>query len=152
MENRFLERFAKSHEAVALTAKWFASQGNYKIKIPDFTIAGSHKDWKKHTDNGDLYVNNKRIEVKGLLKEKYSFTTKHEYPYDNWIICAKHSYDRANPKPYAYIIWNFQRTHFAIVKNDTQKEWKVSTIKDPHYPNSQDFYVVDSSFVEVRAV
>ena len=151
MANKFLERFAKSHEAVKLTAEWFEKEGCSNIRIPDFTLAPSHKEWKKHTDDGDLYVNNKRIEVKGLTAQHYWFTTNKEYPYDNWIICAKHSYDRAKPKPYAYLVWNCNRTHFGIIKTDTFDNWKIKNIKDPNYPTSQDFYVIDKLFVEVRA-
>jgi len=148
--NRFIERFTASHDTVEHTVKWLKSQGCKNINVPKSQLAPSHKEWKKYTDNGDLYIGKTSIEVKCLNKKQYWFTTWAEYPYNNWTICAKHSYDRATPKPYAYLIWNNKRTHVAIIKTDTFKLWKVITFKDPDYPTSQEYYAIDPIHVEVK--
>ena len=150
MPNKFLERFVGSHSAVEHSAEWLKSLGCKNITIPKPKLAPSHAQWKQYADKGDLFVGKTRIEVKGLLKKRYWFTRNYEYPYDNWIICAKHSYDRAIQKPYAYLIWNYKRTHVGIVKVNTLKQWKVTKIKDPNYDRYEDMYVIDKLMVEVR--
>ena len=153
--NIFKKRFYRSQEAVYLTAQWFQKQGIKDIIIPKFTVAKDHKDWKKHTDNGDLIVQGKRIEVKGLNKPIYNFTRTKPYPRKTWIVCAKHSFDMAEPTPYIYIIWNKQRTHFGYIKTETKKDWKTFTMRDPDYKNEsgtimpQVMYIYDTSKVKI---
>jgi len=150
MPNKFVERFNASHDAVEHTVKWLKSLGVKNIRVPKSKLAPSHSQWKKYTDDGDLFVGSKRLEVKGMMAKQYWFTAWHEFPYTNWTVCAKHSYDRANPKPYAYLMWNNKRTHVAIIKTDTYKWWKTIEIKDPNYPTAQELYVVSPTLVEVK--
>ena len=150
MANKFKERFTNSHKAVKHTEEWFKSLGCKNISIPRSRLAPSRSEWKDYTDNGDIYIGKTRFEVKGLVADKYWFTTVYEYPYDNWIICAKHSYDRATPKPYAYLVWNNRLTHVGIIKTNTYKEWRILALKDPNYPTFQDFYVIDKTMVDVE--
>ena len=115
--------------------------------------ASSHKDWKSCRDDGDLEVyknNNKyRVEVKGLSAD---FTCAEDWKYGNkFIVCAKHSYDQAKTKPYAYMILNKNRTHVAIVKTTTKNDWYVEYRKDSRYNDfGQECYFCPLDKIEWR--
>ena len=136
----FTQRFKKSIETVKMTAAWLKSRGYKDVKVVESRIAPSYSQWRKYVDNGDIYVGKHRVEVKGL-GHKYKFTKSSEYPWDNVIVCAKHSFDMATPKPVVYLLWNNARTHVGCIPTSTYNDWKVKTIKDPNYPRNQDFYV-----------
>ena len=125
-----------SDEAVVEAAKCLCAQG-YTISRPPTSVAPSRAECLQHVDNGDLFVH-MRLEVKHLSA---NFTGLHDWPFPDFIVCSKNSYDRANPKPYAYWIWNKARTHVAIVGRDSFKRWEPKEKTDRRYNNmTQDFY------------
>jgi hypothetical protein len=134
---KFLSHLDKSHDGVWLVANYLSRKG-YNITINTTTKAKSAKDWRKHADSGDLYIT-QRIEVKSLST---TFTCRNDWPYnETMIVCAKHSYDEAIPKPYAYVLLNKEKTHMAIIMADTHKYWKAEERTDKRYENySQLFY------------
>ena len=138
----FTKRFKESIKTVRMTATWLTSRGYKNVKVMESRIAPSYSQWREYVDNGDIYVGKHRVEVKGL-GPKYKFTKSSEYPWKNVIVCAKHSFDMANPKPVVYLLWNNDRTHVGCIPTSTYGDWYVRTIKDPKYPHSQDFYVTD---------
>lgn len=132
----FQKHLKESQNTVWLVAQWLCKKG-YHIQIgpngglfPKKTgAAESHKDFIKHQDSGDLYIS-QRVEIKGLSA---NFTSAEDWPFDGFIVCAKHSWDYADPKPYVYFIVNNNRTHMAIVKGDTSSKWTVREKKDKRY-------------------
>ena len=76
---------------------------------------------KKSNNDSKIFIQTKekcvRIEVKGLTTE---FTNSQDWPFKNFMVCAKHSYDKTLPDPPScYYILNKTRTHAAIVKTNT---------------------------------
>lgn len=134
----FLQHLQDSEHARWQVAKWLTGRG-YTVAINPLSFAITRDEWKEHTDNGDLHVY-MRVEVKQLSCE---FTSRKDWPYGkNFIVCARDSYDRAKPKPFAYLILNRSGTHAAFVLSSSFSTWKVEPRKDSRYHNvEQDFYL-----------
>jgi len=148
--NKFMNHLDQSHDAVWQVARWFVKHGSI-VQVNTTSKAKSHKEWRDHIDSGDLYLS-QRVEVKGLGAE---FTSAEDWPFkDQFMVCAKHSYDIANPKPYMYVYLNKARTHLAVLKADTYNDWFIKTYKDKRYENlTQDFYVCPTKllkFMEIK--
>ena len=111
----------------------------YPVSVPPTFVAPSHEEWEEYADDGDLYVG-QRVEVKKLGVE---FTGRADWPFGSkFIVCAKHSFDRAKPKPYRYYYLNKSETHAAIVMGSSHKSWYCETKKDSRYEDMvQDCYM-----------
>jgi len=150
---KFLNHLDNSSEAVFITALYLHKLG-LDVRINAMQKAKSHKDWKDFKDDGDMniYKGNKsyRIEVKGL---SCNFTNGSDWSFKDFIVCAKHSYDNATPKPYAYMILNKNKTHIAIVNTKTYLDWEVVTRKDSRYENvTQEFYTCPLNKIQWRTL
>jgi hypothetical protein len=150
---KFLSHLDFSAEALFIIALFLHRKG-FDVWINGLKKASRHKDWKEFKDDGDLYVVHKgsmyRIEVKGL---SCSFTGLHNWPYRDFIVCAKHSFDNAIQKPYAYMILNKERTHIGIVKSSTRSSWEVVERQDNRYENiTQTFYTCPLSVIEWKSI
>ena len=68
---------------------------------------------------------------------------------DKFIVCAKHAWDRALQKPYAFIYLSKDKTHAAILQGDTHKTWTHETRTDSRYDSmKQEFYFCDPKLVK----
>jgi hypothetical protein len=134
---RFLSHLDASIDAVWQIARFLSSRG-YNIEVPAASRASKHEDWRNHADCGDIYIS-QRVEVKKL---GVSFASRIDWPFeDKFIVCAKHSYDMAIPKPYAYIIVSQDGSHAATVFSSDADKWYVERRKDSRYENvEQEFY------------
>ena len=146
---RFVKHLSESHEGVISAANWLNSLG-YSVTIPPSTVSDSYENRMKHVDNGDLYIN-MRVEVKTL---GITFTSRADWKFgDKFIVCAKHSFDNAKPKPYAYIIQSADLKHIAVVHSTTFKQWYSESRKDSRYEDvTQDFYLCPIDLVRFHAV
>jgi hypothetical protein len=146
---RFVKHLNDSHEGVISAANWLNSLG-YSVTIPPSTVSDSYENRMKHVDNGDLYIN-MRVEVKTL---GITFTSRADWKFgDKFIVCAKHSFDNAKPKPYAYIIQSADLKHIAVVHSSTFKQWYSEARKDSRYEDvTQDFYLCPIDLVRFHAV
>ena len=128
------ERF-KKHLMDSQKCVWKASKSLSDIGLP-VTIeptfySDSYDNRLYYQDNGDIRIS-LRIEVKGI---NTNFTCQEDFPYSHMFVCAKHSWDFTNPKPFGYIIYNKEQTHFAFIPGSTHSSWTVNTIKDKRYGN-----------------
>ena len=144
---KFVDSLDQSAEAVFKCAKYLYGKGMQVAIAPMFKC----KDWEdRHNcmDDGDLFIQ-QRIEVKGLTAE---FTNASNWPFGaDFIVCAAKTYDRAKPKPYAYMILNKAQTHAAIVYCKTRPYWRKKTITDRRYTNmTQIFYLCPLEHIEWR--
>jgi len=110
------------------------------------TLAKNHAERMEHIDGGDLFIN-MRIEVKTL---GINFTSNKDWKFgDKFIVCAKHSFDIAKPKPYAYIIQSADLKYMAVVAASTSSEWYVEKRTDSRYVDyTQDFYLCPIDLVK----
>jgi hypothetical protein len=134
---KFLSHLESSSQAVWSVAEMLNHRG-YNVTIPTATRAEAHGDWKMHADSGDLFIN-QRVEVKQLTVE---FTSADDWPFGRkFIVCAKHAFDRATPKPYSFVILSSSGRHAAVVFATDSRTWTVETRTDRRYDNvSQEFY------------
>jgi len=134
---KFLQHLDVSGNAVWSVARLLNKLG-YNVTVPTVSKAEKHSDWKSHADSGDLYID-QRIEVKRLSAE---FTSEVDWPYkDKFIVCARHAFDRAKPKPFAFVILSASGRHAASVFGADSKLWYVEKRTDSRYEGvEQEFY------------
>jgi hypothetical protein len=143
-DDKFKKHLAQSQGAVWKVAQYLSSKG-HPITIPPTFVAPSHQEWKEYADDGDIYMG-QRIEVK---QRGFSFSGRGEWPYESFMVCAKHSFDRAKPKPYRYYYLNKSETHAAIVMGSSHKSWYCETKKDSRYEDMvQDCYMCPMHLVK----
>lgn len=122
----------------------------FSITIPVPTKGVKHEDWKKHADSGDITAQKAgksyRIEVKGLSVD---FSSALNWPFGSeFIVCAKHSFDRAKPKPSAYFIFNKGLTYYARVNLSSREMWSEIEKTDSRYDGvKQKFYTCPITLV-----
>jgi hypothetical protein len=140
---RFLKHLDQSQDAVWTVAQWLHGKG-HRVSIPPTTKAENHSEWKDHADGGDLYIS-QRVEVKQRFVD---FTSADDWPYESFIVCARHSWDRAVPKPFSYVYLNKDMTYAGVVLGSSASEWWVESIKDSRYEDEvQECYVASLTTV-----
>ena len=152
---KFTEHLKESTKALFIVAHYFHHHG-FTIRINGQKCSPTASSHEKYADDGDLFIQTKddewiRIEVKGLNAE---FTNLNDWPFKNFMVCAKHSYDKTLPDPpTCYYILNKTRTHAALVKTNTFDHWFTKTVKDGRYENvSQEFYHCPLDKIEWRKI
>ena len=154
---KFTEHLKESTKALFIVAHYFHHHG-FTIRINGQKCSPTASSHEEYADDGDLFIQTKddekkwiRIEVKGLNAE---FTNLNDWPFKNFMVCAKHSYDKTLPDPpTCYYILNKTRTHAALVKTNTFDHWFTKTVKDGRYKNvSQEFYHCPLDKIEWRNI
>lgn len=134
---RFLRHLEESQGAVWTAAQWLNRIG-YRVSVPPTRTAPTQADWKKFADDGDLFIA-QRVEVKRL---SVSFTGRHDWPFgEDFIVCARHSFDSAPIKPLGYLILSADMGYAAVVRSDTRNQWVIKKRRDSRYVGvEQEFY------------
>ncbi len=149
---KFLDHLNYSNEGVDRVAREFATKG-WMVRRPEVTQAKSHKEWKKHRDHGDLFVQGQRIEVKRL---SVNWTGVEDWPFgEKFLVCAKHSFDSARPRPYAYLILSQDMSHVAVVYACTSHKWGTEEKTDSRYSGEeaiQKFYLCPLNLVRFMVI
>ena len=150
---KVIQHVRKSQDDVWRVARWFSEKG-YEVRIPPTSYAKNYQDRLNHQDKGDLYVTfqkEERVEVKGLSRQ---FTCKDDWPMGNIaIVCAKHSFDHADPKPFFYVLLSADKVHAMFIRSDTKEHWEVREYTDKRYESMrQRFYVCPLQYIKFSAV
>jgi len=142
---RFLQHLEESQGAVWRVASWLNGRGHTTTLSPS-SSAPTHGEWKKHADVGDLFIH-LRVEVKHLSAK---FSCREDWPFrSNFIVCAKHAWDRAEPKPYAFIFLSSDSKSLAVVMGSSSDQWRVEERTDSRYKDvSQSFYLTPMRCVQ----
>lgn len=146
---KFLSHLDSSRDAIHRVADWFIAKG-MTVRIPGVRRAPDHDQWKDFADGGDLFIE-QRIEVKKLSRE---FTCRRDWPFgEKFLVCAKHAWDRAQPKPYAIVILSSNMGHAAVVKAASRAFWMVEKRKDSRYDGvEQEFFLCPMEHVEFQVL
>ena len=132
---KFLKHLTASTPAVSVVAKHLNNKG-FHVEIPAIQKAPTQDQWKGYADDGDIYAtlngNKYRIEVKGSSRD---FVCAEDWPYPVFFICAKHSFDFADPKPDFFFIVNKSLTHAAFLMGRDSHQWETQTMVDKRYDN-----------------
>lgn len=143
-DDSFIERFKQSRNTEMVIAVWLLNRGN-EVRVPQKHL---RKDWSErldHADEGDLIVNGKRCEVKGLSR-KFEFG-KWLFPYA--LLSSKFSYDRMQNKPDIYFLVSGDYSCMAVVDvKKTRDQWKVVSQKDFERGETYDAYSIDPSLLQ----
>ena len=102
--------------AVEVVARWAEARGaNVTIPTPPPIIPGHYSH-----DDGDIYVNGQRIEVK---HRDVSFS-RDRFPYPTSYICAVHQWEQAQPRPRRFCIVNHAMTGMLVFGvGSTRAHW-----------------------------
>lgn len=143
-DKSFIERFKHSGKTELLIAIWLLSQGE-EVRIPEKTLRKHWSERLDHADDGDLIVNGKRCEVKGL-RRSFKFG-QWAYPYA--LVCSKWSYDRAIVKPKVFFLVSADQTCTAVIDVEkTFDHWFVVSQQDRERNETYDAYAIDPSWLE----
>jgi hypothetical protein len=116
----FAEDLLKSQKSVWAVARWLQERFHLPVSLRPINIRPKIEDMLDYVDQGDIEVI-RRIEVK---HRNVDFTHAGDYPYRTVSVTTAPSFDRANPKPTAYIIVNRAMTHCIIINvAATRKDW-----------------------------
>lgn len=134
---RFLQHLRGSEAARWQVAHWLTGRG-YTVQLQGMKEAPTANQWLEYTDIGDIHVS-MRVEAKQLTRD---FTCREDWPFGkNFIVCGKNSFDRAQPKPFAFVILNPAGTHAAFVLASGWKQWRVESRRDSRYNGvEQEYY------------
>lgn len=124
--------------AVGVIAAHFARSGKHVV-LPAVRYAPTWEERFQYADDGDLWVCSEtpsaykgglplynpeqRYEIKHLWRQE--FTCLKDWDEQTFIVCAKRAWDKAKPKPTAFIFLNRRMTHFAIVRGSTADQWEA---------------------------
>jgi hypothetical protein len=144
---QFQKSLISSDQAKLFAARWLEWQGK-EVRVGKTRIAPSKREWARFRDKGDLVVTEGAetytVEVKKL---RPAFQVPADWRLtDNGgrratIICAKHSWDIASPKPRYYLLFNADLTACMRVSAADSESWYIEYREDRRYERyGQNFY------------
>ena len=142
----FESRLARSHLAVWVAAAWHWSEGR-NVRVP--------KTVDDRPDDGDLFVRERkeetwrRVEVKQIRRD---FTGYGDWPFEKVIVCAEASFNRAEQKPYQYLIFNHRLTHAIRIMGEHHNDWWIEEITDSRKGSTQRCYCTFPNLVNFLPV
>lgn len=118
----FRSRRDRSVPAVERVARWCEAQGaDVFIPDPPPILHGEHRH-----DDGDLYVNGRRVEVKH--RNGLRFDRRH-FPYPTCYICSVRQWEQAQPRPLRFMIVNESMSGMLIFNvATTRRYWTTRAI------------------------
>jgi len=118
---------------------WLNQKLKKAVTVPAPSEAPTAADWRQHADSGDLVIEDGRLEVKQLSAR---FSCRDDWPYrDKFIVCGKNAFDRADPRPVAFLILSAIPGYLAVVMSDTADQWYTESRIDSRYHQyRQEFY------------
>jgi hypothetical protein len=143
-DHSFIERFKASSKTEMLIAVWLLSRGN-QVQVLEKHLRENWEDRLNHSDQGDLIVNGKRCEVKGLSR-KFKFG---KWPFPYALVCSKWSYDRAAKKPDVFFLVSGDHSCAAVVDVvKTCSQWSVVYQSDHERGEMYEAYAIDPSLLQ----
>jgi hypothetical protein len=120
----FVDDLRASQSAVWKVAAWLQAHG-HNVIVRRLSIRPNADAAAAFADAGDLEILHK-VEVSA---RSTVFTNAADYPFARGVLVdAVHKWQRATPKPYAYVILNASQTVAAIVLASTFPTWTTATI------------------------
>jgi hypothetical protein len=143
----FLKYLTESEAAVWEVARWLQRRGT-SVTVKASGQAPAYSDWQDYSDNGDLELV-LRGEVKHLGCE---FSGLADWPFPDFMVCNKHSYDKAFPKPAYYFYLSKSKRSLGVLNTNTSSEWWVKKRSDHRFNGrEQEFYITKPSLVKFHS-
>jgi hypothetical protein len=154
VHERFKVSLNKSQPAVECIADWIYGRGHRALVLPH-TTAEHRKDWRKHSDHGDLQVwfasapdKARIVEVKHQRDHHFTGGTRRDgFKYPTAIVCSVYKWDKANPKPHSVIHVNTPKTHIYVVPGTSHGRWTHRPVRDYLSGEMQETFFVPLGFV-----
>jgi hypothetical protein len=143
----FVSDLRDSQAAVWRVARWLSGRGN-NVTVRPVRVRPTTADIQDYGDSGDLEII-QRLEVK---QRALAFTSAADYPFSTVIVDVAHTWDRAQPKPVAYVILNNAGTVAAVVHARTFPRWRKVTKHDQAKGRDRTFYECPLSCVKFLAI
>jgi hypothetical protein len=117
----FAKDLKSSSEAVAVAARWLADELKFTVVIPPVRCRPDVSQRAAYADKGDLFIQ-QPIEVK---RRSFCFHSLEDYKkkYLTAIVDNCHAWDKANPKPHAFLLFSNDLTGFLLCKGSTRPHW-----------------------------
>ena len=142
-DRSFIERFKQSTKTELLIATWLLTQGD-EVRVPEKKLRERWEDRLNHADEGDLIVNGKRCEVKGLRRNLVCGN----WPFSYALVCSKWSFDKSETKPYFYFLVSGDQSCVAVVDVvRTRPHWTVVEQRDHERGEVYEAYAVDPQWL-----
>ena len=125
LDPTFESDLEKSKVAVRAVKDWLSRCG-FQVTERPVIVRPTAAERFEYADDGDLDLLH-RVEVKH--RDKIDFTCAQDFPFSTVIVDVCHSYDKARPKPFAYVIANKPLSHAMVIYvRETRKEWEKKEI------------------------
>lgn len=144
----FVDDLRDSQIAVDVVARHLSGLG-YPVHVNPVQVRPDPSVRAEYADKGDLVIS-QVIEVKH--RKELSFTGKADFPYPSIIVDVCHTFDRARPKPYAYVILNKPMTVAFVIRSATRARWFKTEKFDRHANRTRSFYECPIEHVEIMRI
>lgn len=131
----FVDDLRASQAYVWKAAKILSELGMH-VAVPPLVIRPDESEMADYADAGDLNII-QRAEVKHRMIQ---FTGRHDYPFQTVIVDVCHAWDKANPKPYLYLIFNRDASSYLVIHGNTSRHWRRVQRNDKGKNRVREFY------------
>lgn len=135
-DESFIRALTASIRHVEHVAAWLRTFGKTVVVNP-VKIRDKRENWQAFSDNGDLIVDGRRVEVK---ERNFWFESREQFRLPTIIVDEANFWDRAAEKPFAYVLTNRQWSACFVVMGSTQAEWTRKTRYDRYKHRDREFY------------
>ena len=147
----FLSRLGLSHIAVFFLSRHIQRKG-YWVKLPPTAESPTYQERGEYGDDGDLFYNGLRLEVKRIKK---IFTGRADWPFKDFMICSVNSFEKAkkqgNP-PSFYFIFSADYKHMAQVSVASKKHWTIRKARDGVTGEYYDAYIAPFGIIKWKSI
>lgn len=150
-DEEFKRSLRESHGVTVQIAEWLRSKGR-DVHVQTTKVRPTIGQCREYADSGDILLKGKgRIEVK--YRRDLSFVCTETYPYPTVFVDEAHKADREHAEPLvAYIVVNKERTHVAIIKQETRPFWVKSQRHDSRTNDQREFYECPKILCQFRSM
>jgi len=142
---RFLNRLARSREAVMRVAQWLHFSG-LDIEIPSVQFSPTAAESDSYIDVGDIFILTKQaIEVKRL---GIQFSGSADWPFKEVFVSNKATVERNRGRVSAYISLSADMNYAAVVNVDTKPHWYEKQTRASNTGNMESFYACPIRYVK----
>lgn len=138
----FNENLKKSEPRRFAAGQWLTGHEGYDITLSAMRCAPAEELWEGYVDGGDIWGvkdgARRLFEIKGPSRP---FTSRDDWPYKDFIVEAKLSFDRKKTEPYMYIFVAPDLIHAARLEvKPSRAHWYVEERRGAKYPEGRLYY------------
>lgn len=140
----FIQDLRDSRVAVEVVTRWLVQRGYAVVVRPTFERPNPSQRFD-YSDSGDLEI----VQTVEVKRRGFTFTCKEDFPYPSTFVDTCHHYDKAHPKPYAYVHLNREMTAALIIEGRTRSHWSRSVVNVGSQGRVKELYVVALDYTQI---